>query len=127
MAAGEDPLLTSHDVIRLGADDHAVGPLSFPTGNGSQEAALSGSPEGTLSAPYLYGPGADTGVRVLHSIRGAGRKRWGVYLALGIWLGLRSSGAGRGARSRLMVTSIGSEGTFVEALDPRDGSFPSGE
>ena len=123
MAAGEDRLvLTSRDVIRLGTD----GPPRWATRFAQPEWIAGGGLvplAGGDVVAYLYGQIADTGVQVLRLDPRTGRKVWenkcpelGVQHSKYFHHAVVEVGGGR-----LKVTSRGSSGTFVEALDTKTG------
>jgi WD40 repeat protein len=122
-AAGEDRLvLTSHDVIRLGAD----GPPRWTARFAHSEWIAGGGLvplEGGEVVAYLYCQIADSGVEVLRLDPRTGRKRWEVDChGLGVEHSKYSHHAVVEVRGeRLTVTSRGSGGTFVEALSAKTG------
>ncbi len=123
MPAGEDRLvLTNRDVIRLGADGPTRWSAPFAYRELTAGGALVPLAGGDIVA-YLYDRISDSGVRVLRLDPRTGRKRWEARCPS---LGVDHSDYEHGAvvevdDARLKVTSRGSEGTFVEAVDAQTG------
>jgi outer membrane protein assembly factor BamB len=122
-ARGEDRLvLTSRDVIRLGDD----GPPRWTAPFAGREWIAGGGLvplAGGDVVAYLYGRINDSGVQVLRLDPRTGRKMWeGQCRPLGV---THSEYDHRAvvevSGGRLLVTSRGSGGTFVEALDAQTG------
>jgi len=120
---GEDRLLlTSRDVIRLGADGPPRWALPFAerewiAGGGLVPLA------GADVVAYLYGRINDSGVQVLRLDPGTGRKKWeAMCRPLGVMHSEYYHNAVVEVRgAQLVMTSRGSGGTFVEALDAQTG------
>lgn len=123
IAAGEDRLaLTSGEVTRLGAGSQPGWTTRFPdaewiAGGGLVKLA------GADVVAYLYCRIGDSGVRVLRLDPGTGRKRWETRcLALGMMHSeYHHDAVVEVGDGQLTVTSTGSGGTFVEALDAKTG------
>jgi hypothetical protein len=122
-AVGNDRLvLTSHDVIRLGADGPSRWAVPFVRYEWIAGGGLIPLAGGDMVA-YLYGQTSDSGVHVLRLDPASGRKQWEVWcpsLRVGHSEYSHHAVVEMGA-GRLKVTSRGSLGTFVEALDPQTG------
>ncbi len=123
MPAGDDRLVvTSWDVIRLGADGPPRWAVQFAGREWIAGGGLVRLAGGDVAA-YLYGRIADTGVQVLRLDPRTGREKWEVKCRpLGVSHSEYSHNAVVEVKGeRLLVTSRGSEGTFVEALDAQTG------
>ncbi len=122
-ATGSDRLvLTSQDVIRLGADGPPRWSVPFAYDQLAAGGALVPLAGGDVVA-YLYDWIADSGVQILRFDPANGRKKWVTRCPP---LGVDHSEYSHRAvvevdGSRLKVTSVGSQGTFVEILDPQTG------
>jgi outer membrane protein assembly factor BamB len=120
---GADRLvLTSRDVVRLGADGGVLWALPFADQMWLPGGGLVPLPGGDVAA-YLYCRISDSGVLVARLDPAAGRKRWETKCR---GLGVAHSKYKHDAIAvadggRLVVTSRGSYGTFVEALDMETG------
>jgi hypothetical protein len=123
MAAGKDRLvLTSWDVIRLGADGPPRWAVPFAGREWIAGGGLVPLAGGDVVA-YLYGRINDSGVQVLRLDPGTGRKKWELMCPpLGVTHSEYEHRAVVEARGeRLVVTSRGSHGTFVESLETQTG------
>jgi outer membrane protein assembly factor BamB len=123
MPIGDDRLvLTSRDVIRLGADGPPRWAVPFTHRQWLAGGGLVPLPGGDVVA-YLYGRINDSGVQVLRLDPGTGGKKWEVNCrSLGVSHSEYYHDAVLEVRGgRLVVTSRGSGGTFVEALDAQTG------
>jgi hypothetical protein len=122
-AAGKDRLvLTDQDVTRLGVDGPPLWTAPFAQREWIAGGGLVPLAGGDVVA-YLHGAIADTGVQVLRLDPGTGRERWEVMCPrLGVSHSkYRHLAVVEVRGGRLKVTSRGSYGTFVEALDAQTG------
>ena len=122
-AIGEEQLvLTSRNVVRLGADGRVRWVVPFADREGIPGGGLISLSCGDVAA-YLYCRIADSGVRVMRLDPQNGRKKWEAWCgSLGVMHSAYSHDAVVGFDSgKLVVTSRGSSGTFVEALDVDTG------
>jgi outer membrane protein assembly factor BamB len=121
--AGADRLvLTSRDVVRLGADGGVRWAVPFADREWLPGGGLVPLPGGDVVA-YLYCRIADSGVRVFRLDPAAGRKRWEAQCrGLGVLhSAYRHDAVAVADDRRVVVTSRGSSGTFVEALHTETG------
>jgi len=122
-ACGDDRVVvTSRDVVRLGADGRVLWTTPFPTRCWIAGGGLVLLPAGDMVA-YLYGRISDGGVQVMRLDLASGQKVWEVWcLGLGVGHSKYHQDAQAALEGhKLVVTSRGSSGIFVEALDVETG------
>jgi outer membrane protein assembly factor BamB len=123
-AGGGRAILTGRGVLGLSAAGATEWEAKFGHAESYAGGGLVPLPEGDLNlVAFVYNPLADSGVRVMRLDPATGKKRWemecagvgGGHSAYSHWAGLEVRGG------RLVVTSVGWNGTFVEALDADRG------